>query len=119
MLTGRRNDRLNGLKIAVGARFPSIKAFALQLDVTDLEQVTSVIKQLPTNLQKIDILVNNAGLALGLASVDETSIADIQKMVNTNVVGLMAMTTTVTKIMKKRRSGHIINIGSVSGTYMV
>lgn len=117
VLAGRRQDRLDGLKIAIGARFPNIKVHSVKLDVTDINQVTSVMEKLPKSLKGVDILINNAGLALGLASVEETSIADITRMVNTNVLGLMAMTTTVTKVMKERQSGHVINIGSVSGHY--
>jgi NAD(P)-dependent dehydrogenase (short-subunit alcohol dehydrogenase family) len=63
----------------------------------------------------VDILVNNAGCALGLNSVETTPLRDIQTMVQTNVLGLMCMTTTFSVPMRERGSGHIINIGSVSG----
>merc|ERR1712079_268855 len=67
--------------------------------------------------QNVSILVNNAGLALGLHPADATPLEDMRTMVQTNVMGLMAMTSTFTPSMRKRGYGHVINIGSVTGHY--
>ena len=83
----------------------------------DLDAVQDFPSSLPSEFQQVDLLVNNAGLALGLEAVDTTDILDITRMMNTNVLGLMAMTTAFTKGMRARKKGHIINIGSISGHY--
>merc|ERR1712060_859606 len=66
-------------------------------------------------MSQVDILVNNAGLALGVASADENDLGDIQTMLNTNVMGVMALVRAFAPGMRKRGAGHIVNVSSVAG----
>jgi len=83
--------------------------------VSDRVAVSKLWERVPGNLRNVDILVNNAGFVLGVDKVGEISEADIEAMFNTNVFGLIAVTQLLIKDFKEKRSGHIINIGSVAG----
>lgn len=112
IIAGRRADRLRALADELGA-----KAHAVTLDVRDREAVFREIENLPTEFAEITILVNNAGLAVGLEPAHRVDIEDWETMVDTNVKGLMYCTRAVLPGMVARDRGHIINLGSVAGTY--
>jgi len=109
---GRRADRLDALKGELGERL-----CPLLLDVCDREAVKTVTQRLPDNLQGIDVLVNNAGLALGLEMSPRASLEDWETMIDTNVKGLAGMTRSILPGMVERNRGHIVNLGSIAGTY--
>jgi 3-hydroxy acid dehydrogenase / malonic semialdehyde reductase len=67
--------------------------------------------------QPVDLLVNNAGLALGLSSADKANLDDWQTMIETNILGLAKMTRAILPHMVENQAGHIINLGSIAGTY--
>ena len=110
--TGRRMERLDALKNELGDSIHTI-----HLDVQDQEAVESAVKNLPKPFSSIDILINNAGLALGLSSFQSLSISDIRQMVDTNIMGTMHCTHAILPQMIQRDSGHIVNLGSIAGTY--
>ncbi|KAF9805508.1 hypothetical protein IEO21_09021 [Rhodonia placenta] len=91
------------------------KFATVQCDVSDTKQVATLFDKIPPELHNIDILVNNAGFVLGVERVGDISSADIESMFATNVFGLIAITQLVVKGFKARKSGHIINLGSVAG----
>merc|ERR1719401_1780144 len=66
-------------------------------------------------MSEVQILVNNAGLALGVKGADDNDIGDVQTMLNTNVLGVMALTRMFAPGMKALGRGHIVNISSVAG----
>lgn len=108
----RRFERLQVLQ----QKFPD-QIHIIQLDVTSKQQIENAIEQLPVSFQKVDVLVNNAGLALGLSPAHEADLADWDQMVETNIKGLYLMTRKILPSMVARKSGHIINIGSIAGNY--
>jgi len=77
----------------------------------------SAIDALPSDMKDIEVLVNNAGLALGTAPIHEGSMEDWETMVDVNCKGLLYATKAVLPGMVERGCGHVINIGSVAGTY--
>uniref|UniRef100_A0A7S2HNV9 Uncharacterized protein n=1 Tax=Alexandrium andersonii TaxID=327968 RepID=A0A7S2HNV9_9DINO len=105
------------MKAKLCERFPGLPPpLAVTLDVSD----TSAVKALPGRLEEqgmaeVDILVNNAGLALGVTTADENNMEDVQTMMNTNVIGVMALVSAFGPGMRKRSRGHIVNISSVAG----
>src|SRR5262245_1451260 len=86
----------------------------LQLDVTDPAQVAEAVRRAEERFGGIDVLVNNAGIGY-FAAVEESDEAEVRRMFEINVFGLARMTRAVLPGMRKRRSGHIINIASICG----
>lgn len=113
IIAARRKDRLEALQQELG----SDKVFVLELDVSSETQVEQMFESIPEQFSKIDLLVNNAGLALGLSPAHEADLADWNQMVDTNIKGLYLMTRKILPDMVERQSGHIINIGSIAGSY--
>jgi len=114
IITGRRKDRLDKLEkelLSVGG----IKVLSLNFDVRNRDEVAMVIENIPDEWKNIDILVNNAGLAVGFNHIDAGDIDDWDRMIDTNVKGLLYVTRAVAPLMVKRDKGHIINIGSIAG----
>jgi hypothetical protein len=114
IITGRREDLLTELSTNLRKEF-EIKVFSLCFDVRSKEEVELAIASLPEEWKEIDVLVNNAGLAVGLNPIQEGVIDDWDRMIDTNVKGLLYMTRYVSPLMVERKKGHIINIGSIAG----
>jgi 3-hydroxy acid dehydrogenase/malonic semialdehyde reductase len=114
IITGRRKDRLNDLTEHLVQEYGT-DVLPLCFDVRDNRQVEKFLGNLPEEWQKVDILVNNAGLAAGLGHIDEGDRDDWDRMIDTNVKGLLYVTRTIVPGMVSRQSGHIINISSIAG----
>jgi NADP-dependent 3-hydroxy acid dehydrogenase YdfG len=113
IITGRRKERLDDLKkelISTGC-----DVLALHFDVRNRDEVASIIADLPSEWKNIDVLVNNAGLAVGLDHINTGNIDDWDRMIDTNIKGLLYVTRAVTPLMVERNSGHIFNISSIAG----
>ena len=114
IITGRRSDRLKRLKKEIET--PSIRVLDLCFDVRNEDEVKQILGELPESWNKIDVLINNAGLAAGLEPIDAGSSDDWNRMIDTNVKGLLYVSYEVAQIMKENKTGgHIINIGSIAG----
>ena len=105
-------EKLQALAEELGGSF-----YPLQMDVADTSSVPAALQSLPEGFKEIDCLINNAGLALGLDSADKADFADWQTMIQTNIVGLTFLTRQILPQMVERKSGYIINIGSIAGNY--
>lgn len=114
ILTGRRNDRLAAVREKL-AGYP-IEVLTLCFDVRKRREVEDNLSNLPEEWRNIDILINNAGLASGLSHIQDGDIEDWEKMIDTNVKGLLYVTRVVAPMMAARNKGHIINISSIAGT---
>lgn len=117
IINGRRTDRLTELKDFLQNNF-NVKIFETVFDVQNREEVFTAINNFPDEWKAIDILINNAGLALGRDHFDEADLNDWETMLQTNVNGLLYVSKAVVPFMTKRKSGHIINMGSVAGKEM-
>jgi 3-hydroxy acid dehydrogenase/malonic semialdehyde reductase len=114
IITGRRADRLKKVKNDLENQH-KIKVLDLNFDVRKREETHKCLSSLDNNWQLIDVLVNNAGLASGLSSIQEGDIDDWEKMIDTNVKGLLYVTRCIAPMMIKNKKGHIVNIGSIAG----
>ena len=112
ILCGRRQERLNAIEEALREL---VNIRTLNFDVRDKNAVNEAIDSLPSNFKKIDILINNAGNAHGLDPIQEGNLEDWDAMMDINVKGLLYVSKAVIPEMTKRKSGHIINIGSSAG----
>lgn len=114
ILWARRIERLREIAAAIEQATGSA-ALAIECDVRDRSSVARALESLPSEWRPIDILINNAGLARGLAPLHEGSFEDWDEMIDTNLRGLLNVTRLVLPEMVQRRSGMIINIGSIAG----
>lgn len=114
IITGRRAERLEELQKEIGVKI-GVKVFILNFDIRVYKEVEKAISGLPKEWQNIDVLVNNAGLAVGLNPIHKGVIDDWERMIDTNIKGLLYITRLVSPGMVERKSGHIINISSIAG----
>jgi len=114
IITGRRESKLRDLETEIIKSF-GIRVMALAFDVRSLEEVKKNLGSLPPEWKNIDILVNNAGLAVGLSHINNGVIDDWERMIDTNIKGLLYVTRIISPLMVERKSGHIINVGSIAG----
>jgi 3-hydroxy acid dehydrogenase/malonic semialdehyde reductase len=112
VVSARRTDRLADLAAELGS-----SVHGVELDVTDAEAITRVVAELPDEFADIDVLVNNAGLALGLEPAQRSDLTDWDRMIDTNCKGLVHVTRAILPGMVERGRGHVVNLGSVAGTY--
>ena len=112
IITGRRQDRLDALKKELSS---TSRVHTLTFDVRDKALVKEQFESLPEDWKDIDVLINNAGNAHGLDPIQRGSIDDWDAMIDINVKGLLYVSSEVIPAMVKRKSGHIINIGSIAG----
>jgi len=114
LITGRREDRLQELASNLRNTY-AVEVKFLCFDVRDNDQVENALSSLEEPWQAIDLLVNNAGLAVGLNPIQDGVLEDWERMIDTNVKGLLYVSRVVLPWMVARKSGHVINIGSVAG----
>jgi 3-hydroxy acid dehydrogenase/malonic semialdehyde reductase len=115
VITGRREDRLINLKKELEAQF-NIKIETLCFDVQNLNQVNSSIENLSDEIKlNIEILINNAGLAVGRGPIDTGLTDDWERMIDTNIKGLLYVSKAIIPFLKKNKKGHIFNLGSIAG----
>ncbi len=112
VLCGRRAERLEVMQAELG-----VPVHPLRLDLRDRDDVAQAVAALPAAFAAVDVLVNSAGLALGLEPAHRASLDDWDAMIDTNSKGLVYCTRALLPGMVERKRGHVINIGSVAGTY--
>ena len=113
IINGRRKGHLDEIKKEIENSSNS-KAFSLPFNVSDKNAVNTAIDNLPKEWRNIDLLINNAGLAVGLDPIHKGNPDDWDAMIDTNIKGLLYVTKAIVPGMIKRKSGHIINIGSIA-----
>jgi 3-hydroxy acid dehydrogenase / malonic semialdehyde reductase len=112
VVAARRSDRVRDLAAELGPR-----VLPITLDVRDRAAVGAAVAGLPAEFAAIDLLVNNAGLALGLNPAQDADLDDWDQMIDTNCKGLVYCTRAILPGMVARGAGHVINLGSVAGSY--
>ncbi len=114
IITGRRKERLDEFAAELISKH-TIKILPLHFDVRDPKQIETAVGSLNEQWKQIDLLLNNAGLAVGLSSIQEGVLDDWERMIDTNVKGLLYMTRCISPLMIANKKGHIVNIGSIAG----
>jgi 3-hydroxy acid dehydrogenase / malonic semialdehyde reductase len=112
VICARRAERITELAKELGG-----DVLPLTLDVRDRAAVASVVSGLPPEFAAIDVLVSNAGLALGLEPAHQADLDDWDAMLDTNCRGLTYCARAILPGMVERGRGHVINLGSIAGTY--
>lgn len=112
IITGRRQERLDQIKLDLSSTYNN-QVTTLCFDVRNREETVTQLNSLPH--YQVDVLVNNAGLAVGVSPIDEGNFDDWDRMIDTNIKGLLHVSRTVIPWMKQQGHGHIINLGSIAG----
>ena len=115
ILTGRREERLISLSKELQEKY-NIEVITLVFDIRNEEEVIKATSSIPLKIQeKVEVLVNNAGLAVGRGSIENGITDDWERMIDTNLKGLLYISKQVIPWLKAKKSGHIINIASIAG----
>lgn len=109
--TGRRKEKLEELANI------SPNIFSFELDVCNKNSISDLKIELERRNLIPDVIVNNAGLALGRDPFDQCETDDWEKMIDTNIKGLLFVTREFSPYLRAKDSGYIINIGSIAGNY--
>jgi 3-hydroxy acid dehydrogenase / malonic semialdehyde reductase len=114
IITGRRKERLDSLEKELLLN-RGINVLSMNFDVRNRKETEAAVKGLTDEWKNVDILVNNAGLAAGFSHIDEGNTDDWDRMIDTNLKGLLYVTRAVVPLMVERKSGYIFNISSIAG----
>ena len=114
IITGRRRERLEKLKQEIENETGS-QVLSLAFDVRDKAAVKERLGNLPEKWRTIDVLINNAGLAVGASTIDKGEMDDWERMIDTNIKGLLYVSKAIMPGMISRKKGHIVNIASIAG----
>ena len=114
ILTGRREVRLLKLTNDLSEKYGNYFRY-LVFDVRNNAEVRAAVESIPNDFRDIDVLVNNAGLALGLSHVQDGDTNEWERMIDTNIKGLLYVTRAIAPGMAARGEGHIVNVGSIAG----
>lgn len=112
ILHGRNEEKLNTL----AAEF-SVPVYPLLFDICDKQATLEAINNIPEDFKDIDLLINNAGGALGMDKIQDTTLEDLEDMIQMNDTSLVRITRLIVSGMAARKRGHIINIGSIAGNW--
>lgn len=113
IITGRRAERLE--KLADEIRNKGVDVLSLNFDVRQSQEVQQAIDNLSGKWKNISVLVNNAGLAVGVSPIQDGVLDDWERMIDTNVKGLLYITRAVAPLMIANNTGHIVNLASIAG----
>jgi 3-hydroxy acid dehydrogenase/malonic semialdehyde reductase len=116
IMTGRRGQRMQAFKESLSLAMQENLLIA-SVDISDSAATQIFVEEIPEGFKEIDVLVNNAGLALGLDPAYKAELSEWDRMIATNIKGLVNMTNFILPGMMQRSRGHIFNVGSVAGTY--
>lgn len=115
LLCARRLDRLEQLRNELLSQHAGLDIHIFELDVRDRQAVEQAINSLPEAWKSIDVLINNAGLSQGLDPIQDGDTDDWDRMVDTNIKGLLYVTRATLPLLEKSENAHIVNIGSIAG----
>ena len=114
ILTGRRSERLESAQNILIEKY-NVKVKTYSFDIRDFNEAVKMANDLQSSEITPDILINNAGLASGKDKIYEGLISDWEKMIDTNIKGLLYVTRAILPMMVENNEGHVINIGSTAG----
>lgn len=114
IITGRRKEKLDAFHHILQEKY-HVQVLSYSFDVRELNKCVEMANDLAMREIVPDILINNAGLASGKNKIYEGLMADWEKMIDTNIKGLLYITRSVLPMMVARNEGHVINIGSMAG----
>ena len=114
MLVARRLDRLNEFRDQLLAEFPGLEVFTYAIDLADTPRIDELVRWLEDNDLQIDFLVNNAGLG-DYGPFETSDWAKVRQMLDVNIGALTKLTHALLPMLRRDRSGAILNVDFVAG----
>jgi len=114
IITGRRMERLQELEKSLRSKYGT-EVLVCCFDVRNRKEVEKTVAELTGKWRHPDVLINNAGLAVGKGPIQEGVYDDWERMIDTNVKGMLYMCREIASVMIGNGKGHIINISSLAG----
>lgn len=114
IISARRFEKVEELANEIREKY-DVKVFSLKIDVTNRSMVEAAVNGLPDEWKNIDVLINNAGKGLGLEKMYEDNPDSWDEMIDTNIKGALYVIKSIVPGMVERKSGHVINLGSIAG----
>lgn len=112
LIFGRDHEDFKNAVADIKKQFPGSEVYGTPADVTKKEDIDKIFELVDTELGGIDILINNAALAA--PGITQETYEDYKYIIDTNITGYLAFAQEAASRMKEQKSGHIINIGSMS-----
>ncbi len=117
IICARRAERLQAMQLDLETLY-GIKVVPLAFDISKHDQCKNALEKVSELLDQVSVLVNNAGLAKGVEPLHQSDVNDWDAMIDTNIKGLLYVTRAVLPRMVARKTGHVINLGSVAGRWV-
>jgi hypothetical protein len=117
LLCARRMNRLERLRTKIQEQNSSLSVKIAQVDVASAKSCADFFSQYADDLDQVSVLINNAGLARGLTTFQDSTFVEWDEMIDTNIKGVLRFTHGILPYFLKKKSGHILNLGSVAGLY--
>jgi len=114
ILLARREDKLKSLAAELKAEH-NTQSLVFAADICEQSAIEKICAGLTSPWSEMDVLINNAGLALGKDKAQSALLEDWEKMIDTNIKGVLYLTHALLPNMVKRNQGHILNLGSIAG----
>ena len=114
VISGRRAEKLESVEEEIRSKTDA-DILSLSFDIRALDEVSDACGKLTGKWASVDVLVNNAGLAAGFSQIQDGLVENWEKMIDTNIQGLLYITRLISPGLVERGRGHIINIGSIAG----
>lgn len=114
LLTARRLEKIEALKSRLEAEY-QVQVSIFQQDVRKQESSDQLAALIVDSKLQVDLLINNAGLAVGIGPFQDGLIDDWERMIDTNVKGLLYVSRAIAPLMVEQGYGHIVNVGSIAG----
>ncbi len=118
VLVARRLEILKQVKANIEKDFRGCSVTVVKLDIADSKAVQKWQKENSDLISMVDVLVNNAGLAKGTDKIQDLKWDDAEVMIDVNVKGMLSFALPIVKAMASRKSGHVVNLGSVAGRWV-
>ena len=113
VLGARREELLGRVRDDLARRYAT-EAVAQRCDVRRAEEAQRLVETATRRFGRLDVLVNNAG-AGHYGRVEDTSEQDLRELIETNLLGIFHGIRAAVPVMRRQRSGHIVNVGSAAG----
>jgi 3-hydroxy acid dehydrogenase/malonic semialdehyde reductase len=112
ILCGRNEKKLSELKIKLSQY---VNVTCLKFNIENKLEVNQALDSIKNELERVDILINNAGCAIGMTTIDQMNLEDMETMIDINIKGTVYVSNQLIPVFIRNKKGTIINVSSIAG----